>query len=349
MISKTSYTIEELTIWQTKLPNVRFALLPPSDTRPNPIADEEKLYVSVFSPGAVCALQRHSGRVLWRREIKGLASAAAHLAAQRVFAKSSNTLLCVDPNTGETLWSFSPHGVEAETMYSAPTIYRSKLFIGDRHGLLHCLDVKTGQPIWQVLTNRTGKDVNTSPLVVNNRVFVATNASSAAAYSLEGKKVWETALDGPSALEVFWFKGTVGVAADSVYLLDPKTGKIKQRHSWLGDRVQFVCNSARQIVVILYGCWPPRGGKHLMIVNRSGIACRYRVAYCLACRYVKETGFLYESHLEGLNISDPASGNIVYEIRVEKTEDIGLVDVKDGVIYALTNNGVVLALRHPNA
>lgn len=348
MIPRTSYRIEELTIWQTKLPNVRFALLPPSDTRPNPIADEDKVYVSVFSPGALYALQRHSGRVLWRREIKGLASAATHLAAQRVFAKSSNTLLCLHPNTGETLWSFSPHGVEGETMYSAPTIHGTKLFIGDRRGLLHCLDVKTGQPVWQVLTNLAAKDVNTTPLVANNRVFVATNASSAAAYSLQGKKVWETALDGPSTLEVFWFKGAVGVAADSLYLLDSKTGAIKRRHSWLGDSVQFACNSAQQMAVILHGCWPPRSGSHLMIVNGSGIVRRYRVAYCLACRYVKETGFLYESHLQGLNISDPASGNIVYEIRAEKSEGVGLVDVKDGVIYALTNNGVVLALRHPS-
>lgn len=349
LISKTSYTIEELVIWQTKLPNVQFALLPPSDTRPNPIADAEKVYVSIFSPGAVCALERHSGRVLWRREIKGLAGAAIHLAAQRVFAKSPNTLLCMNPRTGETLWSFSPHGLERETMYSAPTIYGDKLFIGDRRGFLHCLDVRTGQPLWQVLTNRAGKDVNATPLAVNNRIFVATNASRAAAYSLDGEKVWETALDAPSILEVLWFKGAIGVAAESLYLLDPKTGEIKQRYSWPGDRVQFVCNSPHRMVIILPGCWPPRGGEHLIIVNRSGIVRRYRVAYCLACRYLKETGFLYESHLKGLNISDPASGDIVFEIRAEGAEGIGLVDVKDGVIYAMTDKGVVLALRHPSA
>jgi hypothetical protein len=58
-----TFTFEELTVWRKQLADVKFAVLPPANTRPNPLIADDKLFVSVFSPGAVCALERDTGRL----------------------------------------------------------------------------------------------------------------------------------------------------------------------------------------------------------------------------------------------------------------------------------------------
>jgi hypothetical protein len=59
-----TFTFRELTIWRTKLPHVELAALPSSNMRPNPLVADDKLFVSVSRPGAVCALDRNSGKLL---------------------------------------------------------------------------------------------------------------------------------------------------------------------------------------------------------------------------------------------------------------------------------------------
>jgi hypothetical protein len=85
-----TFTFEELTVWRTELPDAKFAVLPPGNTRPNPLIAGDKLFVSVFSLGAVCALERDTGRIIWRRELPKL--------------KCPHTLYALRTESGETLW-----------------------------------------------------------------------------------------------------------------------------------------------------------------------------------------------------------------------------------------------------
>jgi glucose dehydrogenase len=74
-----TFTFRQLPIWRTKLPHVKHAAMLHGTTRPNPLAADDKLFVSVASPGAVCALDRNSGKLLWRRELSDLGGASAYL------------------------------------------------------------------------------------------------------------------------------------------------------------------------------------------------------------------------------------------------------------------------------
>jgi hypothetical protein len=57
----TDYRIEDVLLWQTPLPDVKVPQLPPSNNRPNPLVTDEAVYVSLFSPGAVCAIRSVGG------------------------------------------------------------------------------------------------------------------------------------------------------------------------------------------------------------------------------------------------------------------------------------------------
>jgi PQQ-like domain len=345
---KSSYNLEELTIWRTKISRVKHAVLPASNNRPNPKVSDKHVFVSIFSPGTVCALERRTGQIVWRQSIPGLCAASLHLDGGKLYCQSANTLYQLCPETGEKYWSFCPHGADRETIYSSPVIHGDQLFIGDRAGFLNCLDTDSGKVIWRQMTNDSGENLNSTPIIVKGRVITATNSRTALAFTHDGKLEWKTELDGPSVLGLFAFQGTIGVAADSLYLLDGANGRVRQRFHWSGDQVAWVESSQREIVVQLRGCWPPTGGSNLMTLNKSKVLRRsYRQGSCSVFRYARETGFMYESHLAGINIFRPQDIETVCEIRMENHNNVGLVEVKHRTIYALTGNGLVYALRHP--
>jgi outer membrane protein assembly factor BamB len=347
-----SYRFGDLALWRTRLPKVNHAVLPPSNNRPNPFVTESMVYASVFSPGAVCALERKTGKLVWRREIPNLGGSGVHLARGRLFAKTANTLYALEPETGKALWSFCPYGESGESIYSAPTVHRDSVFIGDRRGYLHCLNVRTGETYWKQRTNR-GKncDLNSTPVAVNGMVIVGTNANMAAAYDAKtGKQVWVRRLDGPSVFGPLLCRGFLAVITDSIYLLKLDSGKLIRKFSWKPDSVSRAESTHRDIMLSLRGNRPTDGNVKLVGLNENGIrfteSCR---AFVALLRYAPETKLIYVSHLEGIDVRHPQSGILAFKIeRKNRPAGNGPVDVKHNTIYALTSDGYVYALRHPH-
>jgi hypothetical protein len=65
-------------------------------------------------------------------------------------------------------------------------------------------------------------------------------------------------------------------------------------------------------------------------------------------RYAAETKLVYVSHLEGMDIIRPQSGEIAAKIENKNGRlGNGAVDVKQNTIYALTGDGYAYGSRHP--
>ncbi len=348
---KLEYSFEELAVWRTKLPRAKHAILPPGTNRPNPVIYNGRLFVSVFSSGAVCALDAKNGQVLWRRELPSLGSGSVHLAGGKLFAKTATTLYALEPRTGSTVWSFSPYGGSGEMIYSHPTLQGNNLFIGDRCGYLHCLDSRTGKTNWKVLTNtEKNSDVNSTPIITKGLVIIATNAKLAAAYAAKsGKRVWVQKLDGPSHFGPLLSRGQLIVITDSVYLLKPHTGEIIRKFSWKHDAASQADCTQRKVVCILRGSWPPDGTTKLVGLDKTGIHfTQSSTTHVVFVRYAKETKLIYVSHLQGIDVRRQSRGVLAFRIRRNKdSSGIGQVDVAKKRIYAVTGDGYVYALRHP--
>src|SRR5258708_490455 len=137
MNKSMTHRVEDLTIWCTQLPDVQNASVPPSTTRPNPCVAGDRLFVSVFSPGAICALELLTGDLIWRREMHSFASEAVVFEYGLLFATSSHTLYALYPGTGESRWEFCPYGDHGEWIYSQPVLNEGMLFIRDRARYFH--------------------------------------------------------------------------------------------------------------------------------------------------------------------------------------------------------------------
>jgi outer membrane protein assembly factor BamB len=327
------------------------------------------LFVSVFAPGAICGLEREGGKLIWRRELPKYADASVHLHTGRLFAKTPNTLFALHPDSGETLWSFCPHGIEAEAIYSSPSADENHVYVGDRKGYLHCLDVRSGKTIWKQRTNNAvNDDVNSTPVLMHGLVIVSTNARTAVAYeALSGKLVWKQELDGPSTFGPLVHRDSVLVVSDSLYLLSPRTGTVRRRFSWK-DRKSQQADTTPQSIVVTF--WPDRPisklpsekaeaekkaalekkSQKMAFIAGSGIQrTREFVAYCHCFRYAPATRLLYLSHLQGVDVFRPAAGTLLcrLSVRSDTCGGIAPVDVCDERIYVLTGDGRVHALRHP--
>ena len=364
-----TFTFRELTVWRTKLADVKFGTLPPSNNRPNPLATQDRLYVSVFFPGAICALDRDRGKVIWRRDLLKHASASVYLHEGKLFAKTSNTLFALHPDSGETLWSFCPYGDGGESIYSSPSAHNNRVYIGDRKGYLHCLDAESGETIWKRRTNRARNgDLNSTPILMHGLVIVSTNARTAVAYeAVSGKLAWKQELDSPSTFGPLVHDCSVLVVADSLYILNPKTGRVQRRFSWSDLKAQQADTTSRTLLVTF---WPDlsrnklpsdkveaermaaleKKSEKMGIIGASG-AQRIKafVAYCHCFRYAPTTRLLYLSHLQGVDVFRPATGTLLCRLSVSNDTRGGIapVDVMDGMIYVLTGDGCIHALRHP--
>lgn len=340
------------TIWRTALPDVKSAVLPASNNRPNPLVSGERLFASVFAPGAICSLHRASGKLIWRRELGEYAGASVYLHRGRLFAKSSHTLYALRPGSGEVLWSFCPYGTEGESIYSSPSGNQDRIYIGDRHGYLHSLDAKTGRTIWRRLVSKAkNNDVNSTPLITRQGlVVVTTNAQTAVAFDREsGTLVWKQKLEGPSVFGPLLHRGMLVAVSQSVQLLDPTTGRIEKHYYWRDNPVAFVETTPRRLAVSLRGTWPPEGNSEVILLTGSKVQRRIPLTgYCLQFRYSGHNRLFYLSHLNGLDLFDPSNGEIRCRLTIPGANDgTGLVDVRGNVIYALTGDGHVYALRHP--
>jgi hypothetical protein len=158
-------------------------------------------------------------------------------------------------------------------------------------------------------------------------------------------------VDGPSTFGPLLHKVfLVVVAVESLYLLDPATGKVREHFQWEGDSIAFAESTGRDIVVALRGAWPPKDSSEIAFINESGI---HRTAsltgHCIDFRYASDKGLLYASHLQGVDLLSPDTAEVLCKLTTTGRDgDTALVDVKEDRIYVLTGDGCVHALRHPD-
>lgn len=364
-----SITFQDQTVWSTKLPDVTIATLPPSNTRPNPIASEGRLYASVFFPGAVCALERDNGKVVWRKELPKFGGSSVYLHDGKLFAKTANALFSLVQDSGDTLWSFCPYGTDAESIYSSPSADHHQVYIGDRRGYLHCLDAKSGATIWKQRTNDAGANVNSTPLLLRDLVIVTTNAKTAVAYeALSGKSAWEQKLDGPSTFGPIAHEDSILAVSNSLYVLDPANGEIRRSFSWNNLKVDQATSAGQNVIVIIQpeashieisaasakaisaAASEAMSKTALCVISQSGKQRQKQIAgFCPQFRYDAAADRIYLSHLRGIDILRPSTGALVSRIAMngDSGGGIGLVDVADAKIYALVGDGTIYALRHP--
>ena len=204
-------------------------------------AAADELYVA-SDDGLLHALRASTGELRWRAEVGGAVGRLPLASADAVFlVTDSDVVAAFDRTTGEALWRYRREAAEGfyVTEHAGVTLAGDILVTGFTDGVVVALDPRDGSVLWERdttsdlhVTSDTIRftDVDTTPLVVGDTIFVASFAGGL--YALER-----------ASGSVRWLRddltGIVGIAAAPGDLLVLSSGDLGvvavQRAS--GDRV----------------------------------------------------------------------------------------------------------------
>jgi len=364
-----THDVRDLALWRRKIRDVEFAVRSPDTSRPNPLVVDSLLIASIWSPGAICAVARDTGRPVWRCPLHPFAHDSVHYADGSLFAHNYRTLHSFDAHTGAIRWSWRPPDTAEECLFASPTVHGGRLFIGDRDGRFWCLDAGSGKPLWSAEPSEDQPSMIRSTALAHGRmVAVTTTAGRAVAYEAEsGREMWRQQLDGPSGGELFWFKGGLALRSFwSVYLLDPKDGRTLGRWHWTGRYTRQLISTKDSLLAVTHRAYGNMSAEPTSLLMASAVRDpqplmtavglegeRFRrpcPRHLMGLRWSSETGLVYESSAAGVGIIDPRTGQQVHALVSRREPDdvhCGPVEVGDGVIYMLGVHGTLQAVKHP--
>jgi outer membrane protein assembly factor BamB len=166
------------------------------------------LGTQVFAVGtsSVLALDRSSGKVIWRRpgRFDGVMPVCAN---DRVYVGSfSEGLWCLDAHSGRRLWIFCTEA----PIKAAPAAARECVIFGDTGGRFGCIDAITGELLWtprEWVANRVA--CSAAPIIAGQRVYV--RLDDGVLYCLDFKSGRELSRVTAEA----WIQGIGSLAATS--------------------------------------------------------------------------------------------------------------------------------------
>ncbi|PCI97943.1 MAG: hypothetical protein COB14_08440 [Alphaproteobacteria bacterium] len=154
-----------------------------SDIRAMPILDKGVI-LSISFGGKLAAIDERTGTRIWQREISG--SQTPWIAGNTIYVLSSNAqLIALNMSNGTILWieeleRFEDLDDREDPIYwSGPVMASGRLIIAGSHGYFLEVDTQNGQILH---TTRTKKNVQISPIIANDTLYLLSEDGTLMAY-----------------------------------------------------------------------------------------------------------------------------------------------------------------------
>jgi outer membrane protein assembly factor BamB len=200
-----------------------------------PVLFGERLF-QLSDDGALYALNKHNGHVLWRRQLGVLSASSPAVIGKTVYATvlqrahriRRGMVAAVDYVTGKVKWS---RNLPSESE-SSPLIDRDKLYFGSQNGTVYALNAKNGSVLW---TYRAAGAVKASPTLKDGALYFGDYSGSVQAISEKtGRRFWRSGSEGAllgsgtfySTAAVIYGRVFLGNTDGRVYAYDASTGKL---------------------------------------------------------------------------------------------------------------------------
>jgi outer membrane protein assembly factor BamB len=121
--------------------------------------------------GAVCAINKATGRALWTTWTHGEFRSPIAAAYTKLYLTSGRTVQALDSVTGKRLWKAR---VQGSTAQSSPVAYRHTIYVGSKDGFLYAYAAdgcggRNCAPLWR---GWVGRQVLAAPTAVDGSVLV---------------------------------------------------------------------------------------------------------------------------------------------------------------------------------
>jgi outer membrane protein assembly factor BamB len=159
-----------------------------------PAIDNGLVYVSGCDE-TLRAIDASSGKQISAVSLGAYSGASAAVHDRHAYVGTfGNEVLGIDLRAGAIQWVYK-HPSRSFPFYSSAAVTATRVVLGGRDKVVHCLDRSTGKAVW---TYTTRARIDSSPLITANRVFVGSSDGLLYELDLEtGKKNWEFTAGAP--------------------------------------------------------------------------------------------------------------------------------------------------------
>lgn len=263
---------------------------------------------------------------LWRHPV-GLGWSAFAAVGERIVTQEQRhgdeAVVCYDLNTGNAQWEHVDQGVRfAETMggdgpRATPLIHRGRVYALGATGILNCLDLVTGKPIWRrkILPDPAKQNIfwamSGSPLAVDDAIVVSPGlpGRSLVAYDrTDGHELWAVGDDpaaygSPQLTTLHGTKQILILNGEHLCAHEPSTGKMLWNYPWVTAGPQRI-NTTQPMTLADFGLNEPANA--VFIASGYGHGC--------ALLEIKKTGETWaaEKLWENLTMKAKMSNMVIY-------------------------------------
>jgi len=308
--------------------------------------DGDRLFVGTFrqagtrTRGAVVALDRNSGRELWKfnndGDLKPVFCSPVVAGGRVYFGEGLHTdsecrLFSLHAATGQSAWP-QPFETSSHTEGN-PRIVGNRVYFSAGDDGLFCADVKTGAKLWQFPGRDQQLHIDGPPAAAGNRIFVGSGLYTLALLAIDaqsGRELWRTPVNlrsfgAPLVLgnRVVYGLGTGNMAAD-VFKYDEESGKGEEKE--------------------------PAGAIVCVEADSGAIAWRYDLSRSVHTSLAADAFSVYAASRDGaVHCLDRKTGQLRWKTGVGATFTSGPAVASVGgmpiAVYAISTDGTMVCLN----
>jgi len=141
------------------------------------------------------AVDAETGKQIYSLPLGAYTGASAALKGMNAYVGTfANEVLGIDLKERILRWSYI-HPTRNFPFYSSAAVTDTRVVLGGRDKIVHCLEINSGKELWSFTTRSR---VESSPLVTGNRVFIGSNDGNFYELDLStGQKVWDFIAGAP--------------------------------------------------------------------------------------------------------------------------------------------------------
>ena len=167
--------------------------------RSSPAIVDDIIYIGSLD-GNLYALNFDDGTILWKYQTGGWIKSSPTISEGAVYITSQTpdvgTIYKIDAVSGNRIWKqnlpYEHQFTGGSDMVGTPTVADGKVFTSANLRAYYCLNAQNGEIIWTFTNSEANEFIVSTPIYVDNKVFIVDKFDITCLNASNGKKIWNT-------------------------------------------------------------------------------------------------------------------------------------------------------------
>ncbi|MCL2642529.1 MAG: PQQ-binding-like beta-propeller repeat protein [Candidatus Bathyarchaeota archaeon] len=207
--------------------------------RSSPAIINNRVYIGSLD-GNLYTLNFTDGTILWKYQTGGWIKSSPTISNEAVYITSetpnSGTIYKLDAQNGNPLWKqtlpYEHQFTGGNDMISTPTVADDKVFTATNLRTYYCLNAQNGDIIWTFTNEAANEFIVSSPIYIDNKVYIVDKFDITCLNAQNGKKIWNTFTGDEYYVPPSYANNKLYIVTSerNLFIFDATTGKKTERY-----------------------------------------------------------------------------------------------------------------------